>query len=301
MTVLITGANGFIGSHLCLQVSEPVVRVARYSKQENVHSIGNFLSFSGWDTLLQDIDVVVHLAARVHHMQASDIAEDTTYQRDNVDVTHNLVKAAARNHVRRFIYLSTIKVNGESTQTGKPFSPKSLLNPSDSYARSKVLAEQEIEAACNDLGIDYVVIRPPLVYGPGVKANFMRLLNLSRMPLPFKSIHNCRDMVSVFNLCDLINVCIEHPAAKNQTFLVSDGEPYSLSGLLKAMSQAQDKQSWLWPFPKKWLQGLLNILGKQNVAQRLFGNLEIDISHTTETLDWQPKYSLEYTLRKILE
>lgn len=297
MTTLITGSSGFIGRHLLASYDDDVITVSRNAGPQAHIAIGDIAQFNDWETLFQGVDVIIHLAARVHRMEDGNPA---LYDRDNIQVVKRMAAAAVSCGVRRFIFLSSIKVNGEYTQH-KAFSPFDTPSPSDPYGQSKLAAEQLLMAAASTSEMEVAIIRPPLVYGPGVKENFQRLLSLARLPLPFALVNNRRDMVSVYNLCDLIVSCIDHPSAVNRVFLVSDGQPYSLSTLLHAISRVQGRRSLLWPFPVSWLSKGLGLLGKEPFVLRLFGDLELDISDTKETLGWQPKYTLEETLRKMIK
>ena len=306
MKVLVTGAGGFIGRHFitvlrargheCVAVSRIVDVVA------GSVGVGDFELYDGWQQLMAGVEVVIHLAARVHVMSQGAEDHDALYQSTNVDLTLRLAKEAAAAGVKRFIFLSSIKVNGEKTLDGKRFSEVDLPAPEDGYGCSKLAAEKGLQELCMHSAMELVIIRPPLVYGAGVKANFQHLLEVSRraIPFPFGRVKNRRDMVSVDNLCDLIVTCLDHPAAANQIFLVSDGCPYSLSGLLSTMAEVQGRKIWLWPFPVSILSVMLWLLGKQPLSQPLLGDLEVDMTHTTEALGWAPKSTLEETLKKMV-
>ncbi|WP_101758412.1 NAD-dependent epimerase/dehydratase family protein [Oceanicoccus sp. KOV_DT_Chl] len=308
MKVLITGASGFVGRHLMPMLkaeNHECVAVARSNQGLDAQflAVGDFYTFNNWSAILEGVSVVIHLAARAHVMDADSADEAELYDRANVDVTVRLAKAALASGVKRFVFISSIKVNGENTLTGASFSSFDVASPKDEYAGSKYRAERYLEDIARNSTMELVIIRPPLVYGPGVKANFLRLLNLARspIPLPFALVDNRRDMVSVYNLCDLIVTCIEHPAASNQTFLVSDGRSYSLSELLSVMSSVQGGRSRLWPVPLSLLTFGFRLLGKEELVQRLLADLQVDIHHTVETLEWRPKYTLEDTLRKMIQ
>jgi nucleoside-diphosphate-sugar epimerase len=312
MEILITGANGFVGSELTSLLANAghqlrlATRTGNSIESDSVtvptFATGDIQTFDDWDAHLKGVDVVVHLAARVHQMddQASDARQ--AYWHSNVDATVRLAESAIRCGVKRFIFLSTIKVNGENTTNSEPFSADNIAAPLGDYAQSKWQAEQELEklSASSDMGV--VIIRPPLVYGPGVKANFMRLVNLARsgLPLPFLGIDNRRDMVSVYNLCDLIAICTEHDNAAGKTFLVSDGAAYSTAGIILAVRLVLGLPKRLFYLPPGSLRWPLKLLGKADLSDRLFGSLEVDITDTIETLDWSPKYTLEHTLREML-
>ncbi|MDD1608788.1 MAG: SDR family oxidoreductase [Methylococcaceae bacterium] len=297
--VLVTGANGFVGSALCAKACTTplLIKGAVRSAQTltaDVESvvIGAIEGNTDWRNALQGINVVVHLAARVHVMHdhtANPLAE---FRKVNVDGTLNLAKQAALAGVQRFIFISSIKVNGESTPLGQPFHADDAPMPVDAYGLSKREAEDALRQLASETGMEVVIIRPPLVYGAGVKANFysmMRWLDKG-FPLPLGAIHNQRSLVALDNLVDLILTCIDHPAAANQTFLVSDGEDLSTSDLLRRMASALGKSARLLPVPA-WLLEI-------GASLRLCGSLQLDISKTRELLNWTPPVSVTEALRK---
>lgn len=319
-SIAITGANGFIGSALrsALAVEGRNVRsIVRANKSQGDVAVGDIGPDTDWSEAVIGIDCIIHLAARVHIM--NDSAPDllAAYRGINVGGTLSLARQAAVAGVKRFIYLSSIKVNGESTsnaghqmnhgeygsinQVGEGiFTAHDTAAPSDAYAVSKWEAEQGLFALAAETGLEVTVIRPPLVYGPGVKANFltmMRWLN-NNIPLPFGSIRNKRSLVGVDNLVDLIITCIDHPAAANQVFLVSDGEDLSTTELLTRTAIALGKTARLVPVPQGLIEFGLKIMGKKDLAQRLCGTLQVDISKTRELLAWTPPVSVDEGLRK---
>ena len=223
------------------------------------------------------------------------------FRRVNVDGTLNLGRQAAAAGVRRFVFVSSIKVNGEDTPSGRRFSNGDAPTPQDPYGISKMEAEQGLRQIAADTGMEVVIVRPPLVYGPGVKANFAALMRAVQrgIPLPLTSVtHNRRSFVALDNLVDLLITCIDHPAAANQTFLVSDGEDLSTADLLRRLGSAMEKPARLFPVPPSLLQLGANLLGKGDMAQRLLGNLQVDISHTRQTLGWTPPVSVDEGLRR---
>ncbi len=309
--VLVTGASGFIGKALCLALAKQadVYAVVRQLNDgdtiEGVRQI-QIASIDGdtdWSAALQGIDVVIHLAARVHVL--NDTAADplAAFRKTNVDGTVNLAKQAKQAGVMRFVFLSSIKVNGEVTESGKPFTPEDSPNPSDAYGQSKLEAEQALLAFSANQAMSVVIIRPPLVYGPGVKANFLALIRIlnQRMPLPFAAVHNRRSLVALDNLVDLITACCWHPAAANQIFLVSDGDDLSTTRLLREISHALAKPALLLAVPTKWLLLIAKLLGKQAVLSRLCGNLQVDISKTRQLLAWQPPFSVGQGIQKTVQ
>jgi UDP-glucose 4-epimerase len=224
----------------------------------------------------------------------------TEFRRVNVQGTLNLARQAAAAGVRRFVFVRSIKVNGESTQPGAPFKADDAPAPLDAYGVSKMEAEQGLRELAGQTGIEVIIIRPPLVYGPGVKANFAAMMHwLKRgVPLPLGAIHNQRSLVALDNLVALLMTCLTHPAAANQTFMVSDGEDVSTTELLLRMGQAMGKPARLLPVPASWLKLAAALIGKPDVAQRLCGSLQVDISKTRELLGWVPPVSLDEGLRR---
>lgn len=305
-TLLITGANGFVGSLLCTEAAphffvKSAVRSAQ-SLPANTEAvlIETIDNTTDWTTALRGVNVVVHLAARVHVMNDHSVDPLSEFRKVNVDGTLNLAKQAAQAGVQRFVFISSIKVNGESTELGQPFHADDEPQPMDAYGISKREAEDALRQLARDTGMEVVIIRPPLVYGAGVKANFrsmMRWLDKG-VPLPLGAIHNQRSLVALANLVDLIITCITHPAAANQTFLVSDGEDLSTSDLLRRMANALGKPARLLPVPAWLLQVGATLLGKRAVAQRLCGSLQLDISKTCQLLNWTPPVSVTDALQK---
>ena len=242
---------------------------------------------------------MVHLAARVHVMDEDADNPLDKFRRINRDGTLNLARQAAAEGVRRFVYFSTIKVNGEET-FHQPYQVDDDPSPTDPYSISKFEAEQGLEAISLETGMEYVIIRPPLVYGKGAGGNFLRLLNLVRKGwyLPLKSIHNKRSLICVENLCDFVSVCLKHPRAANRIFLVSDGHDLSTPELVALLAKMCGRPVRLLPFPVHLLRFLGAVAGKGKEIRRLTGNLQVDISETSNQLDWQPPVSLEEGLRK---
>lgn len=306
--VLITGATGFVGHHLlqCLLANEYYTPIAalRISSRpiEGVQTvtIGDLQPNTNWSQALFDVDTVIHLAARVHVMQDTDIDPLEAFRTTNTQVTFNLARQAAAAGVRRLIFLSSIKVNGEHTTADKPFTADETHIPTDPYGISKYEAEQGLRELALQTGMEVVIIRPPLVYGPGVKANVLSIMRWLHkgIPLPLGAIHNQRSLVALDNLVDLIRICIEHPAAANQTFLISDDEDLSTTDLLRRLGSALGKPPCLLPVPQRFLSASLTLLGKGEIAQRLCGSLQIDMSKTRELLTWAPPLSMDEALYK---
>jgi nucleoside-diphosphate-sugar epimerase len=288
---LVTGTTGFVGSALCSALK---------SSNYNVRLSNQRLNEMDWSHSLVGIEIIVHLAARVHILRDSAVDPLAEFRAVNVVGTLNLARQAAAAGVKRFVFLSSVKVNGEFTLPNKPFSA-AHANPQDPYGVSKHEAEIGLRKIAAATGMAVVIIRPPLIYGAGVKANFLSLICVVKrgVPLPFGSVtQNCRSFVALDNLIDLIITCIHHPNAANQTFLVSDNEDVSTADLLRRMATAQGVPSRLFPVPLIVLNSAAKLIGKQAVAQRLLGNLQVDISHTMNTLNWQPPISLDEGLRR---
>ena len=307
MTILLTGATGFIGSTLSQYFSQSrcsyVVAVRKRSDQflSSVQQIVvDDLSF---DTkccdALNEIDTVIHLAARVHVMRDSSIDPLDEFRKINTLATLNLARQAATKGVRRFIYLSSVKVNGENT-TSRPFVADEGNFPNDPYGISKYEAEKGLREISEKTKMEFTIIRPPLVYGPGVKGNFLSMLAWLQkgVPLPLGAIQNQRSLVYIDNLIDLIITCIDHPAAANQTFLVSDGEDLSTTELLYRMGIAINRPARLLSIMPKILKVGAGLVGKQDIAQRLLGSLQLDIHKTKSLLSWSPKVSVDEGLYK---
>jgi UDP-glucose 4-epimerase len=309
MRVLLTGATGFVGRAVLERLSAlanlELVASVRKPASEFAGGVTNIQvagleADTDWHQALETTGTVIHCAARVHVMndQSSDpLAE---FRQVNVAGTLNLARQAAAAGVRRFIFLSSIKVSGEGTAPGAAYKADDVPAPMDPYGISKMEAEQGLRALAAETGMEVVIIRPVLVYGPGVKANFlsmMRWLNKG-VPLPFGAIYNKRSLVALDNLVDLIVTCIDHPAAANQTFLVSDGEDLSTSELLRRMGVALGKSARLLPVPSGLLAQGARLLGKEALAQRLCGSLQVDISKTRELLGWTPPVSVDEALGK---
>ncbi|WP_313089525.1 SDR family oxidoreductase [Pseudomonas sp.] len=309
MRVLLTGATGFVGQGLLERMSALVdleliaaVRRPVSGLPERVTSqvVGGLEADTDWRKLLDGVEVVIHSAARVHVMNDTSSDPLTEFRKVNVEGTLNLARQAAAAGVRRFIFISSIKVNGEGTPVGAPYLADAQPAPADPYGISKMEAEQGLRALAAETGMEVVIIRPVLVYGPGVKANFLSMMRWLHkgVPLPFGAIHNRRSLVALDNLVDLVVICIDHPAAANQTFLVSDGEDLSTSELLRRMGSALGKPARLLPVPSRLLEIGAAMVGKQALAQRLCGSLQVDIGKTRELLDWTPPVSVDEALRK---
>lgn len=308
MRILMTGATGFVGrglTPLLLQqgheVTAAVRRVTTDLDLRVTQVLINDLSGNqNWQSLLSERDTVIHSAARVHVMSDDSSDPLAEYRKTNVEGTLNLARQSAEAGVKRFLFISSVKVNGEGTTPGNPYRAESQPAPLDPYGISKMEAEQGLRALSTKTGMEVVIIRPVLVYGPGVQANFLNMMRwlYKGVPLPLGAIHNKRSLVALDNLVDLIVTCLSHPAAANQTFLVSDGEDLSTTILLRKMGTALGKPARLLSVPNWLLETCAMMLGKQALAKRLCGSLQVDISKTRELLNWTPPISVDEALCK---
>jgi nucleoside-diphosphate-sugar epimerase len=312
MITLVTGANGFVGSRLCARLREEglsvrcaVRRLISMPDEPDAVVIGGLLSKTDWSVALRNVSQIVHLAACVHVTNVNSARRLAEFRSVNVDGTARLASQAAAAGVRRFVFVSSIKVNGEFTEAGKPFTADDVPSPEGAYAISKYEAERLLRQISSETGMEVVIIRPPLVYGPGVKANFGLMMRwLARgVPLPLAGLNdNCRSFVALENLVDLILVCLAHPSAANQTFLVSDGEDLSTVQLLKRLGVAMERPARLFYFPTLGLlRPAMALLGKRGVYKRLHGSLQIDLTKTRRLLDWTPPVSVEEGFRRATE
>lgn len=299
--VLLTGSNGFVGRHLINFLSENdinfvgVLRALPTSKADNMIPIGDINSSTDWSDVLKERQVIIHMAARAHIMKDKAVDPLIEYREVNTAGTLNLARQAAVAGVKRFIFISSIKVNGETTTSLPAYIETDEPAPQDPYGISKMEAETGLRKIANETGMEVVIIRSPLVYGPGVKANFYNLMKLANtcVPLPFGAIHNARSMVYVGNLVDFVVKCIDHPAAGNQTFLLSDGRDLSLAELLSLLRSSMKKPARLVSIPALLFRIAGLITGKSTLVDRLVGSLQVDTSKACELLDWQPPYTVE--------
>ena len=305
MKILITGANGFIGTHLCNELSNRNVKFRATARSANENNYADFVrcDLETTESLIQLIDgcdMVVHLAGRAH--VTSDDSQEK-YQVANEFVTQRLANAAAQNGIARFVYISSIKVNGESSGPGLPIRQSDTPNPLDNYGRSKLAAEQALQEICHANNMDYVIIRPTLVYGKGVKANFSALISAVKrgLPLPIATVKNARSMIGINNLIDLIVATCTNPKAANQTFLASDGIDTSTPALVQLIAKSLNRQSRIFPFPISILRLLAPVIGKSSAIDKLTESLSVDISHTMNTLNWHPPFSIESEIAKAVK
>ncbi|MGY2285386.1 UDP-glucose 4-epimerase family protein [Pseudomonas gingeri] len=307
--ILLTGASGFVGAAVQARLlGDPSFMLrSAYRKLPaqpvagaQVCEIAGLAPDADWQAALEGIEVVVHCAARVHVMNELEADPLAAFRRANVEGTLRLAEQAAEAGARRFVYLSSIKVNGEGTLPQRPYTAGDQPAPQDPYGVSKWEAEQGLQALAARTGMEVVIIRPVLVYGPGVKANFRNMMSwLSKgIPLPLGAISNKRSLVAIDNLVDLIVTCIHHPAAAGQVFLVSDNEDLSTSQLLRRMAQALGRRACLLPIPMWLLSGVARLLGKKALSQRLCGSLAVDIEKTRTLLGWSPPLGVDAALAK---
>jgi len=306
--VLVSGANGFVGRALCdllisheMNVSAAVRGNAARKKGLNSVSVGDIGADTDWCSVLEGVDCVVHLAARVHVMNETNADPLEAFRRVNTAGSEKLARDAAKMGVKRLIYLSTIKVNGEQTYD-VPFNEKIEYPPIDPYGVSKWEAEKCLRQVSAETGMEVVIIRPPLIYGPGVKGNFLTMLKLvsKGFPLPLACAKNKRSFIGLSNLVDLIRECIVNPRARGQTFLVSDGEDVSTAELIKVIAASMGKSSPLVPVPVSLLNLGAAIVGKKAVARRLLGSLQVDSSHVRQVLGWLPSDSVEHEVERVV-
>jgi nucleoside-diphosphate-sugar epimerase len=329
MNILVTGAAGFVGQALVKKLSEDghavtaVVRchtglfpastkqimfkdLGELSKPENQGEgkysyKDNNEHFDKLELALQEAEVLIHTAARVHVMNERADNPLTEFRHLNTEATLSLALKAANAGVKRFIFLSTVKVNGESTDGRPPFSERDICQPQDPYGISKYEAEIGLRDISEETGMEVVIIRPPLIYGPGVKGNFVRMMNFvsKGVPLPLGAVRNQRSLLAMENLVDFLILCLNHPKAANETFLLSDGEDLSTTELIQKLAHAQGKNARLIPIPVKLMRFASVIIGKKDVADRLFGSLQINSDKARQLMNWKPAIDVDGQLRKM--
>lgn len=295
--ILLTGGSGFIGSHLLKNnYFRDALAIGRTRPKncKNFYSV-DLNSNSDLTDILNNVDIIVHAAGKAHIMNKNSNDSLDDYKKINTFATLNLAKQAINAGVKRFIFISTIKVLGEETSENNVFINEYPLNPHDYYSISKAEAEIELKKIIGASEMEFVIIRPPLVYGPGVKGNFASLLKLVSLPvpLPFGAIKNKRSLVSIDNLVDLICTCLDHPNAKNQIFLVSDDCDMSTPELCRLLATTGGYNPHIFRIPESLLRFVLNMIGKKAAYERLFGSMEIDIEHTKSYLNWKPPFKVK--------
>lgn len=298
--IFITGANGFVGRHLCRYFDRNHIFYREgVRNQENTSQMayGDFTSIDDWTDLLKGCEQVVHLANRAHVMQEDQQNPLKAFRKVNTEATFRFATACKALGIQRFVYLSSIKVNGEHTNHRKAFTADDSPSPQDPYAISKFEAEQKLLSLHQPDRFEVVIIRPPLIYGKHMKGNLKNLMSLlkKKIPLPFASVHNRRSLVSAYNLCDLIWTCLQRPESSGQIFLASDDCDISLPDLVRKLSALLQVPAFLFPFPVFIMRFFAALVGKSAYADRLFGDLQVDISKTKALLKWKPPYTFEST------
>ncbi|MFH0933989.1 MAG: SDR family oxidoreductase [Pseudomonadota bacterium] len=316
MRILVTGANGFVGKALCREAvrrGHAVRAAVRSRATADTVAVGDIDGQTDWRAALHGIDVVIHLAARVHVMQESAADPLDAFRSVNVQGTENLARQAAGAGVKRLVYVSSIKVNGGftcgagsaerrvlSAEMRKAFREDDVPNPEDAYAISKREAEKTLHRVAAETGLEVVFVRPPLVYGPGVKGNLAQMLHVltKGIPLPLASVHNLRSLIALDNLVDALLLCATHPAAAGQTYLVSDGEDISTPELLRMLGAATGHPARLFPCPPALLKLAARLTGKSAQIERLLGSLQIDSARIRRELGWLPPLTLQQGLQQ---
>lgn len=309
MKILVTGASGFVGraltSRLVALGEHEVFAMTRSQPPDPVAEaqyvvMGDLRLQARWPEDLTGVECVVHTAARVHVLSDQTKQSLAEFERVNVTATLELARQAAIAGVRRLVFISSIGVNGVMTQANTAFTEEDLPQPHNAYADSKLKAELGLRQVAEQTGLEIVIIRPPLVYGPGVRANFAALMRATQRgwPLPLGAVQNLRSMVGLDNLVDFIVTCVSHPYAANQTFLVSDGHDVSSAELVRGLARAAGANAYLVPVPVWLLRTGAKLIGREDVIQRLCGSLRVDIGKAHRLLNWAPRVSLEEGLRR---
>jgi nucleoside-diphosphate-sugar epimerase len=311
MKVLVTGASGFVGSalvkHLAKNFEISVVAMVRSSqditKNNNIeYRLSKIDSLGEINIFLDDIDVVIHAAGRAHVMKEKSLDPLKEFRRVNTMGTISLAKSSAKSGVKQFIFLSTIKVNGDSNSNIESFSANDIPNPNDPYSLSKFEAELGLKKIASSTKLRYTIIRPTIIYGPGVKGNLSTLIKLIKLkvPIPFKGLNkNRRSMVGLDNLVDLISVCIDHPKALNKLFLVSDNDDISTVRLIRLLGKAVEHSPRMFYLPNRVFAYMAKLFGFRESYKRITGSLRVNTEETCKILDWNPPYSVEYGFKKL--
>ena len=308
--VLVTGADGFIGSALCDQLAIRGFQVRRavralspnLARQDDLHAIGDLSAFADWRSLTSGVEAIMHLANRAHRAVRASRNEVELIRSINVGATVQLATSAARTGVRRFVYVSSVHVNGSST-AGVPFTEEDIPAPVGVYATSKWQAEQALRDIESSMGLPVTIVRPPLVYGPRVKGNMLTLLNLigRRTPLPLGSIHNLRSFVAVANLADLLIRCVDHPAASGSLFLAADGEDVSTPDLVRMIASAMGARVRMPHVPTMALRMIAAVLGRRSAFESFAGSLQVSSAHARAALGWRPPVDLQHGIEVMTE
>lgn len=307
MKFLVTGANGFVGQYLCTELLRQghTVRAAVRSASPMVNGIevsvvGTIDSETNWTDALRDVNVVIHLAARVHMMKDTATDPLTEFLKVNTQGTANLASQAASAGVKRFVFVSSIKVNGEQTTEDNPFTESDKPNPQDAYGISKWQAELALQRIAQETGLEIVIVRPPLVYGPGVKGNFAKLLTAvsKGIPLPLASVRNKRSLIYVGNLVDALIACASHPAAAGKTYLVRDGEDISTPDLVRQIAIGSGRTARLFPLPVNLLRRLGRLFGKLESVERIVDSLRVNDDLIRKELCWGPRFTSQKGLHE---
>jgi nucleoside-diphosphate-sugar epimerase len=303
-SVAVTGADGFIGARVCALLEAQgmqVIRIVR--RQEGPGSdrrvTDNLERAENLAAALAGADCIVHLAGRAHVLKETETDPVAAFHRANVEATQRLASAAANARVRRFVFVSSIGVNGSATH-GKPFTELDEPAPSEPYARSKLQAEQALSAVAALAGVEFVIVRPPLVYGPGAAGNFHRLLRLaaSAVPLPLGAVHNRRNLIGVDNVAEFLALCCRHPAAAGQTFIAAEREAHSTPGLIAALAAALGRPNRIFRCPEPLLRTGAAMLGRSGEFAKLCGSLEASSAKARDILNWQPTTSFDEQIRR---
>tara|TARA_B100000902_G_C27228425_1_gene873480 strand:- start:99 stop:1061 length:963 start_codon:yes stop_codon:yes gene_type:complete len=314
MQCLVTGGSGFIGSAIAnkLQISgHKVTSIIKKiddnkivkNQQFNFIELENIDKDTDWKKKLINIDCIVHCAAKTHYNHSSNDQQFRNYESLNYHSTINLAYQASKCGVKRFIYMSSIGVNGNFTKNEKKFSIFDSPNPSDNYATSKLIIEKKLQEISKNNELEIVIVRAPLVYGPSSKGNIIKFIKLidSGIPLPLGSINNSKSFLSIDNLVDFLCLCVTHPSAANEIFLVSDDDDISLQDLILKITKYLDKNIFIFPFPIKFLYLSSKLINKSNTFEKLVNSLQIDINYTKSKLNWKPKYNFDESLKKTIE
>ncbi len=310
MHVLVTGANGIVGKHLCARLRADGHRVyaavrsaerAQGLQADETLQTGDLAAYTHWPVALHGIEVVAHLAARVHQLRETADSR-AAYRQINTEVTRRLANAAVQTGVKRLVFVSTAHVSGLESHEGA-LTENDPPAPHTAYAQSKWEAEQALWEVCRGSGLEGVVLRPPLVYGPNVKGNLLRLLRVVERgwPLPFGSLRNRRSMIGLGNLVDVIARCVTHPAAAQQTFMVADGEDLSTPELIRLLAAGLGRPARLLRFPPGLLLATARLLGKQETLRRLCGSLQLDCRKLRERLEWRAPIPVEEGMREMTQ